>query len=130
METIVRKQPIIPLTPAADHRGKEGHFVVLTAGNAAISATSASDIPLGVIIDGENTDGKDSVLLCDGGAQTVRVKLGAAATAGTYGTLHATDGTVCDDPGSGARVRVCRFLEDGSADELVEAVLITPTVLS
>ena len=96
---------------------------------ANISATAASDIPHGVITDGENTDGQDSVALFNQPAP-VKVKLGAAATAMSFGCLHATDGTVSNDAGSGARVRVCLFLETGVTDELVDAILIYPTVLS
>jgi|ERR1041385_374856 hypothetical protein len=125
----VREQAIIPMTPAETHVGKEGYFVKNSSGSATL-CTAVTDIPIGVILDGEATTGKSSVQVCDGAGPTVRVKLGAAATAFAYGTLHATDGTVCDDPGSGNRVRVCRFLESGVTDELVEAVLIYPLALS
>jgi hypothetical protein len=108
-----RGNSVIKATPGADHRTKRGQFVIVSsAGVANISATAASDIPHGVITDGENTDGQDS------------------SPAFSFGCLHATDGTVSDDAGTGARVRVCLFLESGVTDELVDAILIQPAVLS
>ena len=125
-----RGNSIVKATPGADHSSSRGYFVIVSsAGVANISATAASDIPHGVITDGEVATGQDSVALFNY-PSPVKVKLGAASTAYTFGTLHATDGTVCDDPGSGARVRVCLFLETGVATELVDAILIYPTVLS
>jgi hypothetical protein len=130
MQGAARGNGVIKATPSADHSTKKGFFVILSSALVAtISATAASDIPHGVIVDGEATTGQDSIALFTE-PQPVKVKLGAAATAMSFGTLHATDGTVCDDPGTGARVRVCLFLESGVADELVDAVLIYPTVLS
>jgi len=125
-----RGNSVIKATPGADHRTKRGQFVIVSsAGVANISATAASDIPHGVITDGENTDGQDSIALFNT-PEPVKVKLGAAATAFSFGCLHATDGTVSDDAGTGARVRVCLFLESGVTDELVDAILIQPAVLS
>lgn len=125
----VRDKAVITVTPAADHREKEGYFV--TAGGAIMGdATSA---PLGVIVQGENTDGADTVALSAFGG-TVKVKLSATPgtiVLGSYLVLDgATLGAVKLDSGSGARVRVARALEAGVAGELIEAHLTEFAILS
>lgn len=124
-----RDKAVVALVPAADHREKEGFFILATGA----LPSDAAGIPLGVIVQGENTDGQDTVATAAFGG-TVTVKL--AATPGTVskGTYLVLDGTtlgaVKADPGTGARVRVARALESGTAGELIEAYLIEPTALS
>lgn len=127
---IARTNAVVALTPAADHTGKEGYFVELTAGEASI-VNSAADVPFGVITEGYNPDkGNDSIAVSAGGfAGTVKVKLSGAVTKGDFLTV-AADGTVVTDDGAGARVQVAQALEDGAADELIEAVIFKPIVLS
>lgn len=127
----MRTEGIIPLTPTADHTGKEGYFVENSSGSAAI-CNAATDIPLGVITEGQPTTGKSSIALpCVG--RTVKVKVTSdtpgTIALGTYLTVKA-DGTVQADAGSGSRVRVARALEAGAAGELIEAYLLEPTALS
>jgi hypothetical protein len=126
--SIVRKSAIISKTPAADHRESEGYFGVLSAGEFAVS-TSASALPYGVIVEGENTDGADTIAICGATSETVHVKLGGTVAEGAYGELQA-DGTVITDSAAGARIVCCIFLESGVATELVEAALITPVQYS
>jgi hypothetical protein len=126
---IARSNGIIPVTPLADHTGKEGYALLATG--AVCSAVT--DIPLGVITEGQPTTGKDAVALCDGGlAGTVKVKLdgtpGTVVT-GSYLQITAT-GTFKLDAGTGNRVLCARALEAGAANELIEAVLFKPTALS
>jgi hypothetical protein len=127
-----RTNGVLALTPTADHSGKEGFAVNASSGNAAL-VSAATDIPLGVILEGATTSKKDAVALCDGAlAGTVKVKLdGTPGTValGTYLVITAT-GTFKADPGTGARVRAARALESGAANELIEAVLVKPESLS
>ncbi|MCW5558813.1 MAG: hypothetical protein KIT22_13415 [Verrucomicrobiae bacterium] len=131
---LARSNGILPFTPAADQTGQEGLFVEVAGGNVSV-VNAATDVPLGVILEGRPTTGKSSIGLSDGGlAGTAKVKL--AATPGTVvlGAYLVLDGTTLGavklDPGTGARVRVARALEAGAAGELIEAVLITPAVLA
>jgi len=122
--SIVRKEAIIALTPAVDHSEKEGYFIILTAG-APVVSSSASDVPFGVIIDGEEADGVDSIGVCGGAFGSAHVKLSGAVSKGDSLQLH-TDGSVITDAGSGARVIVAKALEDGVSGDLIEAVILTP----
>ena len=128
---IARDNAILALTPAADHTGKEGYFVELTGGEAAI-VNAATDVPHGVILEGFPVAGaaKDSIAISAGGfSGTVKVKLSGAVSNGDLLEL-AADGTVVADSGAGARVLVAQALEDGADEELIEAVLFKPEVLS
>lgn len=133
---IARSNAVLPLTPAADHEGKEGFFVEVDgSGNAAI-VNSAADLPFGVITEGfsnANAAAKDSIAVGAGGfAGTVKVKLNSApgtVVAGTNLEL-AADGTVLEDSGIGARVIVAQAVEAGVGDELIEAVIFKPVALS
>jgi hypothetical protein len=126
---LARANSIIPITAAADHTGLEGYFVEIASGKAAV-VNAVTDIPLGVIVQGDVADGKDSIAVPGGIAGTVKVKLGGAVTAiGAFLTVT-TAGTVITDAGSGARVQVARALETGAADELIEAVLINPVSIA
>jgi len=112
------------MTPTADHSDYEGYFVKNSSGSAAL-CDSASDDPLGVILDGEDTDGQDSIGLLGGMRKTAHVKL--AGTVSQFGLIQLTSaGKAEADAGTGARVIVGRVLEAGVADEKVEAILFTP----
>lgn len=127
----IKTVAILSFAPLADQSASEGYFVE-ASGNGVAVCNAATDIPLGVILDGEPISGRSSIAIAGGFPGTCHVKLGAtpgAVVRGAFGTLNA-DGTVRADPGTGARVRVCRFLEAGTADELVEAVLINPVALA
>ena len=120
-----RIKAIISITPAADHSDKEGYFVVITAGKAAVT-TSATVVPAGVIIDGAVAAAQDSIALMNADG-TYRVKVTGAVAAGDLLTIR-TDGTVETDDGAGARTIVARAIEDGITGELVDAALIGPIV--
>jgi hypothetical protein len=126
--SLVREQAILPFTPAADQSAYEGYFVNVSGDTATVSA-SASTSPFGVILDGETTSGKSSVAVCGGNVGTVRVKLGGTVTKGQYMQLH-SDGRAIVDAGSGARILVALCLESGVANDLVEAMLLTPVTYS
>ena len=125
---IARSSAIFPVTPTADHTGLEGYFILPT-GALVSSATAA--VPLGVITEGFETTRKDSVATHNF-AGSVKVKLGGtpgSVVAGSYLVLNA-DATAKLDPGTGSRIRVARAIEAGVANELIEAILIDPAILS
>ena len=127
MESLVKA--IVALTPAADHRTKEGYFVNLDgSGNAAVSS-SATTKPFGLILQSENTDGVDSVAVCGGNVGVCKVKASGTIAKGAYVQLH-TDGSVVTDAGSGARVLVGIALEAAVSGDLIDVVPITPVVYS
>jgi len=85
-----------------------------------------------VILDGENTTGKDSIACAYGGfAGTVKVKLHSSpgtVVAGTPLELVA-GGTVKQSSGSAGTVLVAQALETGAANELIEAALMRPVTV-
>jgi hypothetical protein len=121
----VRDNAIVALTPAVDQTGKEGYFVENSTGRVAVS-NAATDLPVGVIVDGETTSGKSSVALMNF-AGTVRVKLSGTVAALAKLQLS-TDGTCVTDATSGARVIVAQALEAGVSGDLIEAALYGPLV--
>lgn len=127
-----RGDQVIPITPDADHTGKEGYFVDLSSGEATLSA-DATVAPFGVILEGQPTTAKDSIAL-PGVSGTVKVKV-TGTTPGTIALgsdliLAPEDGTVKLDEGTDARVQVAVALEAGAANELIEARLIEPVVIA
>jgi hypothetical protein len=125
-----RETQIVALTPTADHTGLEGRAVKNSSGSAALIA-GATEIPIGVITEGQPTTRKDAVALMGFGG-TVKVKLDATpgtVVAFSYLVTTAT-GTAKLDPGTGNRVRFAQALEAGAANELIEARLIEPASLS
>jgi hypothetical protein len=126
--SIVRKEAIIALTPAADHSEKEGYFINLTAG-VPVVCSAVTDVPFGVLIDGEEANGVDSVGVCGGNLPTILVKLSGSVSKGQTLQLH-SDGSCVVDAGSGARVVVAQALEDGVSGDLIEAVILTPVKYS
>jgi len=121
--SIVRANAIIALTPAVDHSAKEGYFVIITNDLPVVSG-SASDVPFGILIDGEAAGGVDSIGVCGSNLPTVRVKLSGPVDLGDTLQLH-DDGSVVVDAGSGARVVVGQALEAGVSGDLIEAVIFT-----
>lgn len=122
-----RESSIIPLTAAADQTDKEGFFVEVSSGNASI-CNAATDVPLGVIVQGAGSGELSSIAVPGGLPGTVAVKLaGTISAIGTLLQLTAT-GEVIADAGTGARVLVARALETGVDDEKIEAVLFNPVV--
>lgn len=122
----IKDKAILALTPTADHSLLEGYFVENSAGSAAI-VNAATDIPLGVILDGEETSGKDSIAIAGGFAGTCYVKTSGVIAFGALLQL-AADGTVITDAGTGARVIVGRKVDQGSSvsGDLIEAVIFLP----
>lgn len=129
--SIVRNNAILALAPAADHVGMEGYFVELSDGKASI-CNSATDTPLGLILEGSPVSGSDSIACLYGGfAGTARVKLGAIPGDVVAGSLLklAADGTCVLSDGADGSVVVAQALESGDANELIEASLFRPIVI-
>lgn len=126
---ISRTTTVVPLTPAADHRNYEGYSGVLSGSTFALGSSPTAK-PYGVIIEGENTDGVDSIAIFGGNAGIVKVKLSGTVSKGGYGQLHSDGQTFVADAESGARVVCCIFDEAGVSSDLVDAVLITPVTYS
>lgn len=126
--TIARKEAILSMTPGADHSDYEGYFVELTAGNPTV-CNAATDVPFGIILDGEPTTGVDSIGVCGGNFGPARVKLSGVVAKGADLQL-AADGTCVTDALAGARVIVAKALEAGVSGDLIEAVILTPVQYS
>lgn len=119
-----RVNAIIPILAAVSHLGMEGYAVKIVNGKSAI-VTAATDSPIGVILDGGDLGDFDSVALIGSGlAGTVRVKLDGSPGTVALGTLLeiTATGTFKADTGSGSGTVCAMALEDGAADEMIEAV--------
>lgn len=127
----VREDGIIKMVAAESHAGKEGFFVEVASGEASL-VDGATDIPIGVIVDG-GASGESSAIAVGGGINgSVLVKLDASPGTVNIGTLLqiTATGTVAADAGTGGRTIVARALESGTANELIEAILIFPDARS
>lgn len=130
MSKLAADSAIIALTPTADQTSSRGYFVEASSGSAAI-VNAATDLPIGVIVDGQPTTGKSTIAVGIGLLVKVKVTGTSPGTInlGTYLTVK-NDGTVQADAGSGNRVQVARAMESGAANELIDAVLLQPVSLS
>lgn len=130
MSNLALEYGLIALTPTADHSAKRGYAVKASSTSAAL-VDDVTDVPFGVIVEGNDTDGKDSIAICGSGLP-VKVKLDAtpgSVVLGSYLTPTAT-GTWVLDAGSGDRVQAARALEAGAAGELIMAILLNPIALT
>lgn len=121
-----RETAVLPMQPNENHLGKEGYAVKVVSGKAAL-VTADTDVPLGVILDGEDTTGRSAVAVADACGGTVRVKLSSvpgAVLTGGYLTI-ASDGTF--KAAVSGKTQCARALENGAANELIEAVLHRPS---
>ena len=113
---------LIALTPSADHTSKVGYFVNTTATTATI-CSAVTDLPVGVIVDGEDTTGKSTIAVAGAVRGFVKVKLTGTLAINAYGYLK-SDGSVGPLPGSaGTYTRVCRVMKAGVSGDIVPAVL-------
>ena len=108
---------MIPLAGTGAVAGNEGLFILKTGALAGANASA-----FGVITEVQPNGGSASVAVCAGGfAGAVKVKLGED---GSLGDLVGAD---ADGAADVAATTVCaQLLEDGLADELVEAVIFLP----
>lgn len=123
---IARESQVLALTPTADHTGLEGYAVKNSSGSAALTS-GVTDVPIGVIVEGTTTSGKDSVALV-GFAGTVKVKLHSSpgtVNAFTFLEVSATGAAKAASATTG-NIVFAQALEAGSAGELIEARLVEP----
>ena len=125
MSLLARETPVFPMTPAADYSDYRGYLVTFASDTCTLT-TSASVVAAGVILDGEPTSGKCSVIAL-GAGESVKMKAGGAITQGALVQQH-TDGTVITDATTGARVIVGRAMETAASGELIEVAMLGPIV--
>ena len=123
---IARDSLVLPLTPTADHTGLEGYAVKNSSGSAALCA-GVTDVPIGVILEGRTTAGKDSVALT-GFSGSVKVKLHSSpGTVNAFTKLEVSaTGAAKAASGDSGTIVFAQALESGSASELIEARLLEP----
>jgi hypothetical protein len=122
---LARETPVFAIIPAADYTDYRGYLVTFASDTATLN-TSASVVAFGVILDGESTTGKCSVIAL-GAGESVKMKAGGAITQGALVQQH-TDGTVITDATTGARVLVGRAMETAASGELIEVAMLGPVV--
>lgn len=118
---------VLSLTPNETHVDKEGFGVTISGDVATINA-SASVHHDGIIIDGEATTGKSSVMVFPG-TSPVKVRLSGSVTKGAK-LQQASDGTFVTDAATGSRVLAGRALQTGVTGENIWALLFNPIALS
>ena len=120
---VAREQALVRLANKAstDLTGKEGYAVVFNSG-LDLAATANLASTLGVITNGGATE--SDIAVCGAYGGVVRVKVAGAVTVGAK--LAVGNGGTFTAYTSGAGTVVAVALQDGSADELVEAALLTP----
>ncbi len=113
-----------PFTANEAHTDKEGYAVKASSGKAALVATGATDIPIGVIRLGGASGALSDIALP---GDIVPVKLGGTVVALAHGQAE-NGGTFITNAGTGARVLSVLFLEGGVAGDQVDALVITPII--
>lgn len=131
MSKLTRENAILPFPTSAEQEGSlYGHIVGLFNGVLTGSDPGSANPPLGACIHQEDPGEPATVALMSGGlAGTVKLKLDGAVSVGNYLVLG-DGGLVYADPGVGARIQVGQALEDGVAEEFIEAVLFHPITLA
>lgn len=122
---ITHQAQVVQLPAAADHSGKEGCFVAISSGKAALTASTATaDTVFGVIVSGSPKDVQEVIAL-PGHSGIVEVALHSGASNVTVGTrlYLGASGTVTTGE-SGTLVAIA--LANGTAGHLVEARLVEP----
>jgi hypothetical protein len=129
MSALYKRQPVvIPLTPSADQSGKEGYTVGIAGEVATISASATVPVR-GVILDGNDVDGKSAVGILGALEGSVLMKTSGVITKGDR-VMQAADGTILTDAGANARVLVGVAMESGAAGELIEVATHVPLTLA
>ena len=120
---IAREQALVrlPNKASTDLTGKEGYAAVYDSG-LALAATANLANTLGVITNGGAAE--TDIAVCGAYGGVVRVKVAGSVTCGAK--LAVGNGGTFTAYTSGAGTVVAVALQDGSADELVEAALLTP----
>lgn len=117
---IAKQIALLAIIAASDQTAKAGYFT----DSSGVIVDSASVVPFGLITEGGLSGENTTLAICAAFSGIVHVKVASATGAIVKGTrlqLNA-DGTVKADVGTGRVVAIA--MESGSADELIEAVLV------
>lgn len=130
---LVRENAILPFTAGEDLSELEGYPVVLENDAIVTCKDGTGEKPLGVLLHGAKQGEQVSVALCVGLAGTVKLALAAAVSAGDRLMMveYLSAGEcAAKRSDSGSRIDFAIALEDGVADELIEAALFNPIYIS
>jgi hypothetical protein len=125
MSNQLRGIALLPITPAESFAGKDGFFITANL----LLVASALALPYALIVTVQSDTIGASVAVCAGGAPgTWPVKLSAAPGTVVRGTklMLTANGSVKAWDGSSSAMIVAEAQEAGTADELIEAVLLRP----
>jgi len=104
------------------YSGKSGYAVVIDADGKPVLCTAATDLPAGVIASVIDSDNQVAVALP---GATVPVKVSGAVKRLQRGVVQA-DATAVAATGAAGEIEYCQFLQDGVADEIVNAIILAP----
>jgi hypothetical protein len=116
--TLTRDVAIFSFESSADLTGKEGYAVEIESGK--VELWDGTGEPFGVVLDGETTAGRNTVATFAAASGTVKVKLAGTVTAGML--LEIASGGKFQER-TGTNDSYAMAIEDGVADEMVEAAL-------
>lgn len=125
MSNQLRALALLPVTPGESYAGKDGVFITADL----MLVASALALPYALIVQTQDDDAQAHVAVCSGGSPgTWPVKLSAAPGTVNRGTklMLTANGTVKAHDGSTSARIVAEAQESGTANELVEAVLLKP----
>lgn len=115
---LTRDTALFSFASAADLTGKEGYAVEIESGK--VELWDGTGALFGVVVDGDATSGRNTVASFAGASGTVKVKLNGTVSAGDRLEVE-SGGTWITHSGSDDVFGVA--IEDGVADELIEAAL-------
>jgi hypothetical protein len=104
------------------YSGKAGYAVVIDGDGSPVLCTAATDLPAGVIASVIDSDNQVAIALP---GALIPVKVSGTVKRMQRGVVQA-DATAKAATGTAAEVEYCQFLQDGVADEIVNAIILAP----
>jgi hypothetical protein len=114
---LTRDTALFSFASAADLTDKEGYAVEVESGK--VELWDGTGTLFGVVVDGDTTSGRNTVATFAGASGTVKVKLNGTVSAGNLLEIE-SGGTFIARASNDAYAMA---IEDGVADELIEAAL-------
>ena len=114
---LTRDAALFSFASAADLTDKEGYAVEVESGK--VELWDGTGTLFGVVVDGDTTSGRNTVATFAGASGTVKVKLNGTVSAGNLLEIE-SGGTFIAQSSNDAYAMA---IEDGVADELIEAAL-------
>ena len=114
---LTRDTALFSFASAADLTDKEGYAVEVESGK--VELWDGTGTLFGVVVDGDTTSGRNTVATFAGASGTVKVKLNGTVSAGNLLEIE-SGGTFIARSSNDAYAMA---IEDGVADELIEAAL-------